>query len=123
MPGTRSPGLPGFVYEFAEGSKDMRDRLGGKGASVVEMTRVLGAEHVPAGFTITTEACGEGVPAVTGAAVTIDTLVGELRVNGQVFREGDVIGIDGTEGAVAEKRDRDSRSQSAARAHSGSGRA
>jgi pyruvate, orthophosphate dikinase len=31
--------------------------LGGKGAGVAEMTRVLGAERVPAGFTITTEAC------------------------------------------------------------------
>jgi len=35
----------------------MRDLLGGKGANVAEMTRVLGPERVPAGFTITTEAC------------------------------------------------------------------
>ncbi len=35
----------------------MRDLLGGKGANVAEMTRVLGAERVPGGFTITTEAC------------------------------------------------------------------
>src|SRR5258705_8514490 len=48
-----------WVYDFAEGSKDMRDLLGGKGANVAEMTRVLGAERVPAGFTITTEACVE----------------------------------------------------------------
>jgi pyruvate,orthophosphate dikinase len=46
-----------WVYEFAEGSRDMRDLLGGKGANVAEMTRVLGAERVPAGFTITTSAC------------------------------------------------------------------
>ena len=46
-----------LVYDFAEGSKEMRDLLGGKGANVAEMTRVLGAERVPAGFTITTEAC------------------------------------------------------------------
>src|SRR4249919_1917857 len=46
-----------WVYDFSEGSKDMRDLLGGKGANVAEMTRVLGAERVPAGFTITTEAC------------------------------------------------------------------
>jgi pyruvate,orthophosphate dikinase len=46
-----------WVYDFAEGSKDMRDLLGGKGANVAEMTRVLGADKVPAGFTITTEAC------------------------------------------------------------------
>ncbi|HEU0023685.1 MAG TPA: pyruvate, phosphate dikinase [Thermoleophilaceae bacterium] len=46
-----------LVYPFAEGSRDMRDLLGGKGANVAEMTRVLGAGRVPAGFTITTEAC------------------------------------------------------------------
>jgi pyruvate,orthophosphate dikinase len=46
-----------WVYDFAEGSKEMRELLGGKGANVAEMTRVLGAERVPAGFTITTEAC------------------------------------------------------------------
>src|SRR5215207_2971325 len=46
-----------WVYDFADGSKDMRDLLGGKGANVAEMTRVLGADRVPAGFTITTEAC------------------------------------------------------------------
>ena len=45
------------VYDFAEGSRDMRDLLGGKGANVAEMTRILGTERVPAGFTITTEAC------------------------------------------------------------------
>jgi pyruvate,orthophosphate dikinase len=46
-----------WVYDFAEGSREMRDVLGGKGAGVAEMTRILGAEMVPAGFTITTEAC------------------------------------------------------------------
>jgi pyruvate,orthophosphate dikinase len=46
-----------YVYDFAEGSKEMRDLLGGKGANVAEMTRILGADRVPAGFTITTEAC------------------------------------------------------------------
>src|SRR3954470_10827061 len=46
-----------WVYDFAEGSKDLRELLGGKGANVAEMTRVLGAERVPAGFTITTDAC------------------------------------------------------------------
>ena len=35
----------------------MRDLLGGKGANLAEMTRVLGAERVPAGLVITTEAC------------------------------------------------------------------
>jgi pyruvate,orthophosphate dikinase len=46
-----------LVYDFAEGSREMRELLGGKGANVAEMTRVLGPERVPAGFTITTEAC------------------------------------------------------------------
>ena len=46
-----------LVFDFAEGSRDMRDLLGGKGANVAEMTRILGSERVPAGFTITTEAC------------------------------------------------------------------
>src|SRR4051794_35541900 len=46
-----------WVYDFADGSRDMRDLLGGKGANVAEMTRVLGADRVPAGFTITTAAC------------------------------------------------------------------
>src|SRR5436190_3380839 len=46
-----------YVYEFSEGSRDMRELLGGKGANVAELTRVLGPDRVPAGFTITTEAC------------------------------------------------------------------
>jgi pyruvate, orthophosphate dikinase len=44
-----------WVYLFSEGSKDMRDLLGGKGAGVAEMTRA--GMPVPPGFTITTEAC------------------------------------------------------------------
>src|SRR5688572_13730058 len=35
----------------------MRSLLGGKGANVAEMTRILGPDLVPAGFTITTAAC------------------------------------------------------------------
>jgi pyruvate,orthophosphate dikinase len=49
--------LTKWVYDFDEGSRDMRALLGGKGANVAEMTRVLGPELVPFGFTITTEAC------------------------------------------------------------------
>ena len=48
-----------WVYDFADGSRDMRELLGGKGANVAEMTRVLGPDRVPSGFTITTEACVE----------------------------------------------------------------
>src|SRR6187399_1195706 len=54
-----APAATRWVYDFAEGSRDMRDLLGGKGANIAEMTRVLGPELVPAGFTITTEACVE----------------------------------------------------------------
>ncbi len=46
-----------YVYDFADGARDMRVLLGGKGANLAEMTRVLGPDVVPAGFTITTEAC------------------------------------------------------------------
>jgi pyruvate,orthophosphate dikinase len=46
-----------WAYDFSEGSRDMRELLGGKGAGIAEMTRVLGPELVPAGFTITTDAC------------------------------------------------------------------
>jgi len=49
--------MPKWVYDFAEGSKEMLELLGGKGANVAEMTRVLGPDRVPAGSTITTEAC------------------------------------------------------------------
>ncbi|WP_312034328.1 pyruvate, phosphate dikinase [Actinoplanes sp. TBRC 11911] len=44
-----------YVYDFAEGNKDLKDLLGGKGANLAEMTN-LGLP-VPAGFTITTQAC------------------------------------------------------------------
>ena len=52
-----APTATRWVYDFADGSREMRDLLGGKGANIAEMTRVLGPELVPAGFTITTEAC------------------------------------------------------------------
>jgi pyruvate,orthophosphate dikinase len=49
------------VYSFgnkkAEGKADMKNLLGGKGANLAEMC-LLGLP-VPAGFTITTEACVE----------------------------------------------------------------
>jgi len=48
-----------YVYFFAAGKADgtgeQRDLLGGKGAGLAEMTRI--GLPVPAGFTITTEAC------------------------------------------------------------------
>jgi pyruvate,orthophosphate dikinase len=47
--------VPKFVYDFAEGHKDLKDLLGGKGANLAEMTRM--GLPVPPGFVITTEAC------------------------------------------------------------------
>src|SRR5271157_5680562 len=48
-----------YVYFFgagkADGTGEMKDLLGGKGAGLAEMTRI--GLPVPAGFTITTEAC------------------------------------------------------------------
>ncbi len=44
-----------YVYSFEEGSKDMKELLGGKGANLAEMTN-LGIP-VPPGFTISTEVC------------------------------------------------------------------
>ncbi|MBX6394387.1 MAG: pyruvate, phosphate dikinase [Alicyclobacillaceae bacterium] len=44
-----------YIYAFDEGSAEMRDLLGGKGAGLAEMTRA--GLPVPEGFTITTEAC------------------------------------------------------------------
>ena len=77
-------GAPKWVYDFAEGSREMRDLLGGKGANVAEMTRVLGADRVPAGFTITTAACmaylraePRGFPA--GLAEQVDAALARLE--------------------------------------------
>jgi len=47
--------VPKLVYDFAEGHKDLKDLLGGKGANLAEMTRM--GLPVPPGFIITTEAC------------------------------------------------------------------
>lgn len=44
-----------YVYAFHEGSRHMRELLGGKGANLAEMTRI--GLPVPYGFTVTTEAC------------------------------------------------------------------
>src|SRR5436190_21358631 len=55
----------------------MRDLLGGKGANVAEMTRVLGADRVPTGFTITTEACVAYMAADRGEPEGLDKQVAE----------------------------------------------
>jgi pyruvate,orthophosphate dikinase len=50
-----------YIYAWgggrAEGNAQMRDLLGGKGAGLAEMTNA--GLPVPAGFTITTEACND----------------------------------------------------------------
>ncbi len=43
------------MYHFQEGSKEMKELLGGKGANLAEMARL--SIPVPPGFTITTEVC------------------------------------------------------------------
>ncbi len=48
-------GTTKFVYDFAEGNRELKDLLGGKGANLAEMTN-LGLP-VPPGFTITAKAC------------------------------------------------------------------
>ena len=51
--------MPQYVYHFgdgkAEGHRDMKDVLGGKGAGLAEMTNA--GLPVPPGFTLSTDAC------------------------------------------------------------------
>lgn len=44
-----------YIYRFEDGSKEMKPLLGGKGANLAEMSSI--GLPVPAGFTITAEAC------------------------------------------------------------------
>ena len=46
-----------WVYLFTEGSAEMRNLLGGKGANLAEMTNI--GLPVPQGFTVTTDACSQ----------------------------------------------------------------
>jgi pyruvate,orthophosphate dikinase len=46
-----------YVYDFSEGAELGRELLGGKGTGLAEMTAI--GIPVPAGFTVTTEACRE----------------------------------------------------------------
>jgi pyruvate,orthophosphate dikinase len=78
-----------FVYDFAEGNKDLKDLLGGKGANLAEMTN-LGLP-VPPGFTITTEACQQYLRIgthVDGLAAEIDEHLAALEA-GMGRRLGD----------------------------------
>ena len=64
-----------YVYDFSEGSGEMRDLLGGKGAGIAEMARIGPPVRVPAGFTITTEAC---VAYMNGAGELPEGLDGQV---------------------------------------------
>ena len=46
-----------WVFDLEDGSAEMRELLGNKGANLAEMIHVLGAHVVPGGFTVSTEAC------------------------------------------------------------------
>ena len=78
-----SGGETKWVYAFSEGSRDMRDLLGGKGANVADMTR-LGLP-VPPGFTITTAACiaylKEGHAFPSGLGGQIDEYLAALEAD------------------------------------------
>ena len=70
-----------YVYSFDEGADLGRDLLGGKGAGLAEMTS-LGIP-VPAGFTVTTEACVEymraGQTLPDGLETEVDEHVAKLE--------------------------------------------
>ena len=67
-----------YVYDFAEGGRDMKDLLGGKGANLAEMTN-LGLP-VPPGFTITTQACQAYLDSGTVPAELAEEVSGHLEV-------------------------------------------
>src|SRR3954467_2536425 len=71
----------GYVYDFDEPSAGGRELLGGKGVGLAEMTQ-LGVP-VPAGFTITTEACRDYMRAggrlPDGLTEEVEQHVGELE--------------------------------------------
>ena len=80
-----------FVYDFAEGDRDQKDLLGGKGANLAEMTN-LGLP-VPPGFTITTEACrvylAEGSEPTGLADEVTDHLVALEKAMGKQLGQAD----------------------------------
>ena len=83
-----------WVYPFEDGSAEMRELLGNKGANLAEMTRVLGAEKVPGGFTVTTAACVEymrnGGRLPSGLDDQVAGAVGELEhANAKQFGDPD----------------------------------
>ena len=104
-----------WVYFFgagkAEGTGEMKDLLGGKGAGLAEMTRV--GLPVPAGFTITTEACdyydkhGKKYPPELAKQVRANVArlerVKSLQMEGRTLSEiGRIVGgVEAEQGAAA----------------------
>ncbi|MCF4152336.1 pyruvate, phosphate dikinase [Dethiosulfovibrio sp. F2B] len=80
-----------YVYDFSEGSSDMKALLGGKGANLAQMVREGLA--VPPGFTVTTEAClrylEEGTAFVQSLWIDVETALERLeRQTGRTFGSG-----------------------------------
>jgi pyruvate,orthophosphate dikinase len=80
--------MAAYVYEFAEGDRDMRDLLGGKGANLCEMVR-LGLP-VPPGFIVTTEACRQYLATGHEPAGLADEI--RLHLRGLEARTGRLLG-------------------------------
>jgi len=72
-----------YVYAFEEGSREMRELLGGKGANLAEMAGLGPPVTVPAGFTVTTEACvaylGAGAEFPPGLERQLDEALARLE--------------------------------------------
>jgi pyruvate,orthophosphate dikinase len=83
--------VPKLVYDFAEGHKDLKDLLGGKGANLAEMTRM--GLPVPPGFVITTEACNvylaHGTQPAAMEAEVSEHLVALEKAMGKTLGEAD----------------------------------
>lgn len=80
-----------YVYDFSEGSSDMKALLGGKGANLAQMVKEGLA--VPPGFTVTTEAClrylEEGREFVQSLWIDVETALERLeRQTGRTFGSG-----------------------------------
>lgn len=92
-----------FVYDFAEGSKDVKDLLGGKGANLAEMTN-LGL-RVPPGFTITTEGCQAYLksgrePEGLAEEVSAHLAALEAKMGNKLGRSDDALLVSGRSGAT-----------------------
>jgi pyruvate,orthophosphate dikinase len=95
-------GTTKLVYDFAEGNKDLKDLLGGKGANLAEMTNLN--LPVPPGFTITTEACRVylqtgALPEKLGAEVDEHLIALELRMGRRLGDPGDPLLVSVRSGA------------------------